>query len=148
MHIARFGQGINSDGGMSISNIQYSPENLQDWWDFVDLVSGFDSNILEEDPKNVVPTAIREQIFSTGMMNSAWGMSWSSQVNATIPKGRMYVFTNQPIGWMFTKTNMDKLLRWEGPDQQEMNLAQILWQRAMMFVQPDLWRHRYVVIDF
>lgn len=147
-HINRFGQGVTPEGGMTISSIIYSPQNVEDWWDFVDLVSGFNSSTPEQNPKNVVPTPVREQIFNTGMMNSAWGHSWTSIPNAVIPKGTMYVFTNQPIGWFFTKTGYDRLIRWEGPDQIAQNMGQVQWSRAFQFATVDLWKYRFVKVVF
>lgn len=147
-HINRFSAGVTPEGPMAISSIIYSPQNVEDWWSFVDLVSGYDSSTLEASPQNVVPTPVREQIFSTGMMNNAWGHSWTSIHNPIIPKGTMYVFTNQPIGWFFTKTGYDNLIRWEGPDQVAMNLGQVQWSRAFQFATVDLWRYRFVKVVF
>lgn len=150
-HVVRFGVGLNieDDMALSISSMIMAPENLEDCWDFVDLVSGWDSSAqsIIEDPMQTVLTSVREQIFNTGMMNSAWGFSWNTIPNARVPVGRLYVFMTQPVGWFFTKTAYDKLITWDGPDQQEQNYVQTVYQRVVSFVTPDLWKHRILIVD-
>lgn len=147
-YISRFGVGIDADGPFSVQSMHISPLNLRDHWDFVDLVSTFDGAGTPTDAQLTVPTGIREQIFNTGMITNAWGMQWATKPNARIAKGTMYVFSNQPVGWFFTKTDLDKLIRWDGPDHVEANRAEVLWNRVLQFVIPDLWQHRFLKITF
>lgn len=148
-HIAKFGA-IAGDGGVSetfsLSSIIGSPQNIRDPWDFVDLVSDFnDSDRVK--PKDTVTSGVRESIFNTGMMASAWGFSWSWLPNGRIAKGKGYALTTQPVGWYFTKSEFDRVLKWEGPDQIEQNYGQILYQKVHRFLVPDLWKHRVVIFD-
>lgn len=146
-HINSFGPGTDPDRSMTIQSVIMSPQNVRDQWDYIDLVSGFSGGDAVE-PADTVLTSVREEIYRTGMLNNAWGYTWSSIPNNRLDKGRMYVFTNLPIGWFFTKTEMDMLLIWDGPDQMDENLGQIVWRRVYQFVTPDLWKHRVLIVDF
>lgn len=147
-HVASFGQGVDPDRSLTISSVIMSPQNLRDQWDFVDLVSGFSgAGTVQPDTDEIILTSTREEIFNTGMMNSAWGFSWTSMANARLAKGRMYVFMNQPVGWFFTKTELDRLIIWDGPDEVAENYGQIVWRRVYQFVTPDLWKHRILIVD-
>jgi len=160
-HVAMWGFGFGPDGPMNLQTMIMSPLNARDSWDYVDLVSGWDSAAAAWDvskagpggfsnPLNTVPTGVREQIFNSGaLLNSAWGYNWQSQFNARLPVGRMYVLTNQPIGWFFTKTEFDKLLEWRDlPDNVEQNYGQSMLMRAITFFNPQLWAYRFLVVDF
>jgi hypothetical protein len=149
-HIALFGAAY-PDQAMSIQTILCSPQNMRDAWDYVELVSGFNSSTLAQNPENVVPKGVRDQIFSTGMMTSAWGMTWNWTPNSQLDKGRMYVLTNQPLGWFFTKSEFDKMIRYDAtnsPQHAENNIGEVFLQRAIRFFVPDLWKYRVVIIDF
>lgn len=146
-HIASWGvDGITPDGGFTIQTIIISPQNMRDQWDFVNLVSGFSGG--DSQPDTVVPTPVREQIFNTGVMNHAWGYTWNTIPNARIDKGRLYVFSNKPVGWFFTKPEFDQVLTWDGPDFQERNEGHVVYNKVVQFVMPDLWLHHYLVVDF
>lgn len=146
-HIASWGvDGITPDGGFTIQSIIISPQNMRDQWDFVDLVSGFTGGAYQ--PDNVVPEMVREQIFNTGVMNQAWGYSWNTIPNARLDKGRLYVFSNKPVGWFFTKPEFDQVITWDGPDFQERNEGHVVYNKVVQFVMPDLWLHHYIVVDF
>jgi hypothetical protein len=134
--------------GLKMQSIQMSPLNLRDAWDFTDLV--YDATGSEIAPKQTVTTPVREQIFSTGAITNAWGMTFSWVPNTQIPKGKMYVFFNQPLGWMFTKTEFDKLFKWDesnSMDHAEANIGEIMWRRCLAFYMPDLWKYRILIID-
>lgn len=146
-HIAAWGvDGVTPDGGFTIQSIIISPQNMRDQWDFVDLVSGFTGGAYQ--PNTVVPTPVREQIFNTGVMNSGWGYTWNTTPNARIPKGRLYVFSNKPVGWFFTKPEFDQVLTWDGPDFQERNEGHVVYNKVVQFAMPDLWLHHYIIVDF
>jgi len=160
-HVAMWGFGFGPDGPMNLQTMIMSPLNARDSWDYVDLVSGWDSAAATWDgsragpggfsnPLNTVPTGTREQIFNTGaLLNSAWGYTWQSQFNARLGVGRMYVLTNQPIGWFFTKTEFDRLIEWrDQPDNIEQNYGQSVLRRAVQFFNPQLWAYRFLVVDF
>lgn len=144
-HIAMFGSVGGADEQFSLASIILSPQNIRDPWDFTDLTYETAPNAVL--PKDTVPTPTRESIYNTGMFTSAWGFNFNWMPNPRISKGRMYAMTNKPIGWLFTKTEFDKVLRWEGPDQVEYNYGQVLMQRCLKFVMPDLWRSRILIID-
>lgn len=146
-HVNSYGPGTDPDRSLTISTVIMSPQNVRDQWDYINLVSGF-AGVGTVQPRDTVPIGVREDIFRTGMMNSAWGYTWNAIPNNRIPKGRLYVFMNQPLGWFFTKTEFDQLLLWDGPDQQEENLGQIVWKRVFQFVVPDLWKYRILIVDF
>lgn len=148
-HVALFGA-VPGDGVgemLTMSSMIISPQNIRDPWDFVDLVSGFAGGD-EVEPAKTVPTPVRESIFRTGMFTSAWGHNFSWLPNGRLSKGKAYVFFNQPLGWFFTKTEMDQVLVWDGPDQREQNYGQTLMTRVLRYVIPDLWKHRILIIDF
>lgn len=150
-HIAMWGFGLDPAGAISIASMIMSPLNARDSWDYVDLVSGYDSTATfgQNRPDRTVPTAVREQIFNSGsMIQSAWGYTWQTQYNPQVAKGRAYVFTNLPLGWYFTKSEYDRTIIFDGPEQQEMNYNQIVMQKVLRFLVPDLWKYRIVIIDF
>lgn len=156
-HMAMWGYAqVDPAGPISIQNMIMSPENSTDAWDYVDLVSGWDTSGETwggrpvDNPRETVPQALREQIFSGGgMVQQAWGFRWNTQFNVRVAKGRMYVLTNQPIGWMFTKSEWDRVIEWKDtPDAIEQNIGQILYRRALNFYQPELWKYRYLIVDF
>ena len=151
-HIAQFGSVGMADEQFQISNIQISPQNLQDPWNFVSMVSGWDSTAgtIEADPRNTVPEGVREQIYNTGMFTNAWGYNFSWTPNPQLAKGRMYIFTNKPIGWLFTKTEFDKMLQWDDrvhPDYAERNYGEMMFRKTIKFYCPDLWKQRYLIVD-
>lgn len=136
--------------GLSIQNIMMSPLNLRDSWDFIDLVSGVGSATEGVAPDQTVTRETREAIFRSGMMTSAWGFNWSWTPNTQIPKGRMYIFMNQPIGWMFTKQSMDRTFVWNetnSPDHAEANMGEVMMRRVLSFLTVDLWKYRIIIID-
>lgn len=147
-HMAKFGA-VGGDGvgeSLAIQSIVMSPQNLRDPWDFIDLVASGDGTV-KPLPGETVPREVRNQIFQSGMFTSAWGQNFSWIPNGRIAKGRMYVFTNQPLGWFFTKTEFDRLIRWDGPDNIEQNYGQVVMQRCLQFIIPDLWKHRVLICD-
>lgn len=155
-HLAKWGFNFAPDGAISISQMIMSPQNARDSWDYVDLVSGWNTEAEAwggrhvDDPHLTVPTGVREQIFSSGsMLQSAWGYSWQTTYNPRVSKGRLYVMTNLPVGWYFTKSSFDRVLEWKDtPDHIEQNYGQIMMMKPLTFVQPTLWAYRYLVVDF
>lgn len=129
-----------------------SPQHQMDVWDFVDLVSGYNSSdMLVDNPKNVVPTSVRESIFQTGAFANAWGYTFNWQLNSQIAKGRLYVFTDQPLGWMFTKSEFDRTIQYNesnSPRHMEYNYGEVMSKKALKFYVPDLWKHHIVIVDF
>lgn len=147
LHMALFGSAGGADLPFVISNIFLSPQNLRDSWDFIDLVSGL-TGVGVEDPALTVTTSVREQIFATGQMTSAWGYSWSWTPNTQLAKGKMYITSSQPLGWFFTKTELDRTISWsDQPDNIERNLAEMLLRRAIGFYVPSLWKSRVLIVD-
>lgn len=149
MHIAQFGSAGGADLPISIKTIMYSPQNIRDSWDFTNLVSCFEGSGTVQ-PHDTVPTAVRESIFNTGVMSSAWGMSWSWMPNAQLDKGRMYILTDQPLGWMLTKTELDKVFTWGpevSPDYALKNRSETMMRKALRFWFPNEWRYRIVIVD-
>jgi len=147
-HIAKFGV-VGGDGvgeSLSLQSIVVSPQNIRDPWNFVDLVSPGDGTVHPlANTRDTVPTGVRESIYSSGMMSSAWGFNWSWLPNGRIAKGYGYALMSQPIGWFFTKTEFDRMIKWEGPDEIEENYGQVLFRRCVKFLIPDLWKHRIVI---
>jgi len=151
-HFAMWGYtaGADPDGPIKLVSMLMSPQNAQDAWEYVDLVSGFDSSFGEKRPSDTITQSQREQIMSSGsLMQSAWGHSWTTQFNARIKKGRLYCLTNQPIGWFFTKTDWDRVIEWrDDPEHVEQNIGEIMLRRSVNFVRPELWGYRYLIVDF
>ena len=60
-HISLFGAAM-PEQAMSIKSIQMSPLNVRDCWDFIDIVTGWDSSagIKQQDPQSTVLTKVRE----------------------------------------------------------------------------------------
>jgi hypothetical protein len=149
-HFAQWGFGFDPDGPISLQTMIMSPKNARDSWDYVDLVSGYDSTFGEDQPSRTITSQQREQIMSSGgLMNSAWGYNWNTQFNPRVVKGEAWCFTNQPVGWYFTKTEMDRTIEWkDDPDSIEQNIGQILFRKALQFYQPSLWAYRYLKVLF
>jgi hypothetical protein len=148
--ISQWQFGLDPDGPVSIRSMIMSPLHARDSWDYVSLVSGWNNPSGETNPKETVSQNLRDQIFSSGsLLNSAWGMNWETQFNAQLAAGRLYVMTNQPVGWFFTKTDFDRVIEWKDtPDAIEQNIGQIMMRKAVQFYQPQLWAYRYLVVDF
>ncbi len=141
-------QELGPEGSLSIRSMLISPQNVRDQWDYVNLVSCIEDGPTPIDPKLTVPTGVREQIFSTGTMNSAWGYKWATVPNARMDIGRLYVFMNKPIGWYFTKPKMDRLLKWDSPDLQLANENYVAMTKVIQFATVEEWAHRIVIVDF
>lgn len=136
--------------GLTIQTIMLSPQNMRDSWDFIDLVSGQGSGVEGVKPEHTVTTQVRQEVFNSGMFTSAWGYSWNWTPNSQIAKGKMYIFMNQPIGWMFTKTSMDRTFQWNetnSPDHAEANMGEVMMRRILSFLRVDLWAYRVIIID-
>lgn len=136
--------------GLTINTIMLSPQNMRDSWDFIDLVSGVGSATEGVAPEQTITRDTRQQIFQSGMFTSAWGYNWSWTPNSQIAKGKMYIFMNQPIGWLFTKQALDQIFQWNAtnsPDHAESNLGEIMMRRIIQFLRPDLWAYRILIID-
>ena len=136
------------DGQCRISAIYMSPQNATDPWCFQDKSWCCDGENIH--PDETVPESVRDQIFSSGTFTSMYGFSFPWIPNACIPKGRLYIFTNKPLGWHFTKTQCDRLLRQDGTNNIEYaleNKAEIVYQKTCSFYSPDLWKHRMLIID-
>ncbi len=136
--------------GLTIQTVMLSPQNMRDSWDFIDLVSGVGSAQEGVKPEQTVTRETRQEIFKSGMFTSAWGYSWNWTPNSQIAKGKMYIFMNQPIGWMFTKQSMDKTYTWNdtnSPDHAEANMGEVMMRRILSFLRPDLWAYRIIIID-
>lgn len=153
--MAKWGFGFDPAGPVNIQSMVMSPLHARDSWDYVDLVSGWNSTATagfegQTRPKDTVSTQQRDAIMSSGgMMQSAWGYNWDTQYNSRLASGRVYVMTNQPVGWFFTKSEYDRVIEWKDqPDNIERNLAQIMMRRAVQFYMPQLWAYRYLVVDF
>lgn len=148
--VSKFGSAGGADVPITMRSVMISPQNLPDPWDFVSLVSGFSGGDAVE-PKNTVPDSVRNSIFSTGMFTSAWGYNFNWVPNSQLAKGKMYIITDQPLGWVFTKPAFDKMLKWDetnSPDHAERNMGELLYQKAIRFVVPDEWRYRVIIVDF
>lgn len=130
-----------------------SPQHITDTWDFVDLVSGFEAatpNPLIEDPRNTVPQAVRDQIYATGMMTSAWGFNINWQPNGQLDRGRIYIFMDQPLGWLFTKSSMDRSYQFDDMNSHHhaiSNYGEMWFKKAVQFYVPDMWKYRILIVD-
>lgn len=135
--------------GLTMQTIHCSPLNLRDSWEFMDLVSVTSATVTVQ-TNQTVPTPVRESIYSNGQFTSAWGYTWNWSPNQQITKGRMIVQMNQPLGWLFTKTQMDRTFVWNetnSPDHAESNMGEVIYRRVLSFVLPDLWKYRALFID-
>ena len=147
--MSMWGFGLDPDGPVRIKSMIMSPLHARDSWDYVDNVTGWNTTG-ESNPVNTVPRDTRNSIFAGGsMVTSAWGYNWNNIFNTQLAAGRLYVLTNQPVGWYFTKTNYDRMIEWKDqPDNIEQNQAQVLYRKALQFHMPDLWAYRFLVVDF
>jgi hypothetical protein len=136
--------------GININTIMLSPQNMRDSWDFIDLVSGVGSGTEGVAPEQTVTRETRQAIYQSGMFTSAWGYNWSWTPNSQLAKGKMYIFMNQPIGWMFTKQSMDRVYTWNeanSPDHAEANFGEVMMRRILSFLTVDVWKYRIMIID-
>ena len=151
-HFARWGYNFDPDGPISLQTMIMSPGNARDSWDYVDLVSGYDSSgsFKENQPTRTVTTGQRESIMQTGgLLQSAWGYNWQTQFQPRVVKGEAWCFTNQPVGWYFTKSEWDKVIEWKDtPEAVEQNIGAIMYRKALQFYMPQLWAYRYLKILF
>lgn len=151
-HIDMF-QYVEWDGTLQPAAIFMSPLNTRDAWDFIDLVSGWDStgnaDVGPESPRDTVPTAVRDAIFQNGMFTQAYGKNLNWVPNTQIEKGRMYITMTQPLGWHFTKSAFDEIFTWgaNSPEHVVRNMGETLMRKTSTFVVPDLWRYRILIID-
>lgn len=150
LHVSKFGSAGFADQPISISNIMMSPQNLQDPWDFTDLVYAAFDGSGDVAPSDTVPQSVRDDIFRTGMMTSAWGHNFAWTPNSQLAKGKMYVLTGQPIGWAFMKPVFDRMLEWNeqnSADHADLNQGEVMWKKAISFYTVDVWQYRVVIID-
>lgn len=136
--------------GLKCKGIFLSPLSLPDFWDFVDQVSGIDGT--EPDtPKDTVPRSVREQIFANGLFTQAYGQRLNWIPTNRLSVGKMIITFNKPLGWMFTKRQLDKVLQWNesnSPDHAEKNYGEVMYKRVLSFYVPDLWKHHIAHVDF
>jgi hypothetical protein len=147
LHLLKFGMLGYADEKFTISNIQVSPHNAFDHWDFTDLVS----DVTDADPATTVPTPTREAIFQTGAFINAWGNKFTMTPNPQLTKGRLYVFSTQPLGWVFYKPELDKFYMWDGrlvPALAMKNRGLMQMSKAVKIYVPDLWRTRIAIVDY
>ena len=155
-HISRFGSAGGADVPISIKNIMMSPQNIQDPWDFIDLVSGWDTSgeswggPAVDNPLHVVPSAVRDQIFQTGAITNAWGHTFNWTPNSQLGAGKMYITTNQPLGWHFTKTEFDRMIRFDETNSKDHMMndeVEFFYKKTSKFYVPDLWKNRILIVD-
>lgn len=151
LHILKFGTAGDGDRPFTISNIQMSPENVHDAWDFVSLVSGWDTSagVGSFDPKQTVPPEVRSEIFRTGSITQAWGQTWTNTPNPQIAKGTMYVFTTEPVGWAFYKPSNDVILNYDERNNTNYALERMgetMARKAVSFYIPASWRRRFLKV--
>lgn len=147
LHVLKFGMLGYADEKFTISNIQVSPHNAFDHWDFTDLVS----DVTSADPATTVPTPVREAIFQTGAFVNAWGNKFTMTPNPQLTQGRLYVFSTQPLGWVFYKPGMDRFYMWDGrliPALAMKNRGMMQMSKAVRIYVPDLWRTRITIVDY
>lgn len=147
LHLLKFGMLGYADEKFTINNIQVSPHNSFDHWDFTDLVS----DVTNADPDTTVPTPTREAIFQTGAFINAWGNKFTMTPNPQLTQGRLYVFSTQPLGWVFYKPGLDKFYMWDGrliPALAMKNRGMMQMSKAVKIYVPDLWRTRIAIVDY
>lgn len=150
-HVSKFGYAGAADEKFEISSIQISPQNLQDPWDFVSLVTGWDNSDANQDlPKNTIPSSMRDDIFNGGMITRAFGQTFSWMPNVQLAKGKLYVSTTKPLGWMFTKPEFDQFYWWDARTDSKYavnNNGEMMAKKALKFYVPEAWRQRILVVD-
>lgn len=130
-----------------------SPQHITDTWEFVDLVSGYEAatpNPLIEDPRNTIPVAARDEIYRTGMMTTAWGFNINWQPNGQLDRGRIYIFMDQPLGWLLTKSSMDRSYNFDDTNSFKHaidNYGEMFFKKALRFFVPDMWKYRILIVD-
>ena len=147
-HFVMFQSIPTRDGACTINSIYMSPHNTTDPWCFTDHKCCNDGS--PSNSNETVPEGVRDQIFASGSFTSMYGFSFPWIPNACIPKGRLYIFTNKPVGWHFTKSCFDRILRQDGTTNFEYalnNMGELVYQRSCSFYSPDLWKHRMLIID-
>jgi hypothetical protein len=149
-HMMLFGSVGGSSEPFKISTIMLSPQHLSDPWEFTDLVSETSGTSTSAAIQGTVTPSVRQAIFQSGMITSAWGNTFSWTPNAQLPKYRLYVLTSLPLGWMFTKTVYDRTITFDdsnSPQHALENRGEIMLRRTCTFHTPSIWRQRILIVD-
>ena len=64
----------------------------------------------------------------------------------TIAKGTMYVSTNKPAGFFWTKPGMDNYILDDSPAMQKKNKESLTISKVIQMAIPDEWIYRYLKV--
>lgn len=147
-YINRFSADVEPDGSpLKIKSIYMSSARLEDFWDFVDLVTGFDSSLTgPKDPVATVPTSVREQIWNSGGIVSAFGNQFNLVPRNTLAADEVYISTNKPMGRLYVKPSMDVVERDQSFELHERNLEAMAVRKVVQFDQPSHLTKNYLVV--
>lgn len=142
-YFERFAGDVDVDGPLAISSIYMSTTNLRDIWDFTSVVSGFDSNITGEDPKDTISGGAKEQIYQTGKLRNVFGQPINMVTRNTISGGYAYVSSNKPVGFYWRKPSLDTTQRKEDAEKNEGEMSQT---QVYAIALPDAWKYRVLKV--
>lgn len=147
-YAARFSADVERDGGgqLQVKTIFMSSRRIQDFWKFVDLVTGFSSAGTTMDPKQTVPTNIRQQIWQTGGIVQAFGNTFNLVPRNTLASDEVYVSFNKPAGRLYTKTSMDVTERDTSFEMHEKNLEALAMRKVIQLDQPSHLTKNFLVV--
>ena len=129
-----------------IRNMFISPQNIPDIWDFVSLVSAV-SGTGENDPKNTIPDQERLAIYQNGSLRNAFGQPVNLIPRNTLAKGEIYVSTNKPAGYYWSKPNMADYILDNTPAMHKKNKESLTMSEVIQMAIPDEWIHHFMIVQ-
>ena len=143
-YFERFASDVELDQTpLTIRAIFMSSQNARDVWDFPSEVAGYSLSGALTNPKDALPESMKTTIWQSGKINSLFGYPVNLVSRNTIAAGTMFVASNKPMGFYFTKPSMAEVYREE---KRRQNRALMAMSRVHKFVQPDEWAHRYLKV--
>ncbi|MBE7466751.1 MAG: hypothetical protein HS116_25050 [Planctomycetes bacterium] len=147
-YFGRFASDVEVDRvPLAIRALFLSSQHTRDFWDFADLVTGWDvtgTHADFEDPRNVVPSVVRTEIWRSGKLEQMFGYKFGIVTRNTIASGKIRVASNKPIGWYFNKPSMAATYREENVQKNQGRMSSSV---VHCFVSPDEWCHRMVEVN-
>lgn len=148
-YAARFTADVESDGGgqLQVKTIFMSSQRISDFWNFVDLVTGYDhASVEKEDPTYTVPTSVRERIWNTGGIGNFMGNTFSIVPRNTLTAAEVLVAFNKPAGKFYIKPSMDIVTRDTSDAAHEKNEESITMSKVFQMTQPSHLTKNYLVV--
>lgn len=98
--------------------IYCSPQDMKDQWDWVTVTSGL-TGVGITDPKDTVPSYVKDQIYRSGKINNILGYDVFWRPLNFLASGTFYVSTNQPSGYLYFKPDLEDITYWNEEDTEK-----------------------------